>query len=303
VEVLFESNYTERYDPASGLGEQTFYSRECWRFVRARGAKSRAPDQIFSFHCPNCAAPVEGSQDDKCAYCGEYFASGEFDWAVETIALEEEEARPPQLLGDSVEEVGTDLPTIGRHGRKQLLAALVAKDPSFTVEGLMARVQLVFGELQEAWSSLQWHKIRPYVTDRFYLSQQYWIDAYRRQGLRNMLTGARIEKHKLAKVTSDPYFDAVTLRIWGTGLDYTVDGQGKVVGGSDTKPRSYSEYWTFIRSVGASGPARADKSCPNCGGPLAVNQTGNCESCGSKVTGGAFDWCLSRIEQDESYHG
>jgi len=30
---------------------------------------------------------------------------------------------------------------------------------------------------------------------------------------------------------------------------------------------------------------------------------GNCEYCGTLVTSGAFDWVLSRIEQDDVYAG
>ena len=31
--------------------------------------------------------------------------------------------------------------------------------------------------------------------------------------------------------------------------------------------------------------------------------TGTCEYCAVKVTGGEYDWVLSRIEQDEVYTG
>ena len=43
--------------------------------------------------------------------------------------------------------------------------------------------------------------------------------------------------------------------------------------------------------------------CPSCGAPIKLNQAGKCEYCGTVVTGGNFDWVLSRIEQDESYFG
>jgi len=34
-----------------------------------------------------------------------------------------------------------------------------------------------------------------------------------------------------------------------------------------------------------------------------VNMAGYCEYCKAKVTSGEFDWVLSKIEQDEAYHG
>jgi len=36
---------------------------------------------------------------------------------------------------------------------------------------------------------------------------------------------------------------------------------------------------------------------------MAVNMAGQCEHCHARVASGAFDWVLSRIEQDESYEG
>jgi hypothetical protein len=301
ITVGFESNYTERY--AAPSPEMGFYAAETWQLTRRRDAKSRPPDKIMAFHCPSCAGPVEGSQDDRCQYCGAAFGSGELDWFVTAITLESEEAQGPLLTG-TVEEEGTDLPTVYQPGMSQALDALKARDPGFSTESFGARLTLVFDTLQSAWTNLTWEAVRPFVTDRLYLSQQYWIDAYRKQGLKNVLTHTSIEQFSIVKVQADPFFDAITLRLYGTGFDYTVEvTSGRVVSGSQAIMRRYTEYWTLIRSATASGPARTDPSCPNCGGPLNVSMAGFCESCGAKVTGGAFDWILSRIEQDESYAG
>ena len=106
------------------------------------------------------------------------------------------------------------------------------------------------------------------------------------------------------KIKQDAFYNAITLRIWGAGYDYTVDTAGHVVSGSKNNMRRWSEYWTFIRNAQAKPlPTRADLNCPNCGAALKVNLAGICEFCGGKITSGDFDWVLSRIEQDESYAG
>ena len=106
------------------------------------------------------------------------------------------------------------------------------------------------------------------------------------------------------RVTSDKFFDAITVRLFASSLDYTVaDDGGKVVGGSRTRPRRYSEYWTLIRSATKTGPAKSDGACPSCGAPLQIEMAGHCVYCRAKVTSGEFDWVLSRIEQDEVYEG
>jgi hypothetical protein len=130
------------------------------------------------------------------------------------------------------------------------------------------------------------------------------VTAYEKQGLRNALEGMRIVEWKAVKVVRDRHYDSMTLRVWGSGRDYTVrQTTGDVVSGDPKRDRFYSEYWTLIRGAGVKGAPRADKSCPNCGAPLDVNMAGDCEHCGARITSGAFDWVLSTIEQDDSYTG
>ena len=43
------------------------------------------------------------------------------------------------------------------------------------------------------------------------------------------------------------------------------------ISGDRTDERPYSEYWTLIRGTSATGPARSDPNCPNCGALYDVN--------------------------------
>jgi hypothetical protein len=164
-------------------------------------------------------------------------------------------------------------------------------------------VGVIFNELQPAWSTREWARARPFVSDQLFQMLAYWIESYKRAGLRNVTENARITGIELAAVVSDRYYDAVTVRVRATGLDYTVADDGRVLSGSRSRERPYTEYWTLIRGSSARTRALAEKACPNCGAPLAINMSGNCTHCGAKVTSGEFDWVLSRIEQDEAYTG
>ena len=90
-------------------------------------------------------------------------------------------------------------------------------------------------------------------------------------------------------------------------LDWTEDTNGKIVAGSKKETRTFSEYWTFIRMVSRQTPqpgAWEKDMCPSCGAPLdQISMAGICGYCDAKITGGDFDWVLSRIEQDEAYTG
>jgi predicted lipid-binding transport protein (Tim44 family) len=207
------------------------------------------------------------------------------------------------LTGDTP-ETGTDLPTVVDPGARAAMTAILAEDPALTWPALQARIGLVFSEFQVAWSSRDLAGMRGYLSDRLFETQTFWVEAYKAQHLRNVTDNARILGVELARVDRDRFFDAVTVRLWATSLDYTLaDEDGRVLSGSRSKERRYSEYWSLVRSSRRKGPTRSERVCPNCGAPLQINMAGVCTYCQAKVTAGDFDWVLSRIEQDEVYTG
>ena len=297
VIVAFESNYTET--DAAG-SKQTYYVRERWRLSRRCDAKSKPPAAARVFGCPSCGAPYDKLSGNRCSYCDHALALGEADWAVTRIVLDTREARPPQLTGDAP-EVGTDDPTVVMPGAEQRYRELCARDPSFSWRALQQRVRLAFTELQQGWSSQRWEIVRPFVSDQLFQMQLYWIETYRRAKLRNVTEGTELASMVISDVRSDKHYDAITVRVFASGLDYTLDQHDKVVSGSKKKERSYSEYWTLIRGAAVRGATRLTRECPSCGAPLEVNMAGSCTHCKAKVTSGEFDWVLSRIEQDDAY--
>jgi predicted lipid-binding transport protein (Tim44 family) len=299
VTVEIESNYTEQ----SAQGAFTYYVVEQWRLARKRCAQSRTPGRAKVFGCPSCGAPQDAVMAGTCSYCQKLVATGDFDWIVENVELVKREPRPPSITGDAP-EVGTDQPTVYDPEVQARLAALQQKDPAWTADSFRARIALVFNEFQVAWSSRDLARMRPFLSDNLFSTQTYWIETYKRQRLRNVTTeGTRILDIQLVRATADAFYDAVTVRVYATGLDYTISDDGRMVGGSRSNPRTYSEYWTLIRGTNRRGPTKTTPDCPNCGAPLKINMVGSCEYCQAKVTSGDFDWVLSRIEQDESYEG
>ena len=304
ISVGFEANYTE-FTPREGdpRGEMSYYVRERWELERKRDVLSPTPEQATALHCPRCGAPLQKDTVGACAFCGTKIDSGEFNWYVRSVSMLSREARGPLLTSD-VPEVGTDYPTITQPNFPAVRAAFEQNDPTFKWAEFQSRARLIFNELQEAWSTLNWERARPHETDNIFQMHRYWIEAYKRQGLRNALDQYQIQAMQPVKIKEDNFYQAITLRIFAQGFDYTVDANNRVVCGSKSKLRRWSEYWTFIRSRKAKpGAAHADLNCPNCGAPLKVNATGICEFCGGKITSGEFDWVLSKIEQDESYSG
>jgi predicted lipid-binding transport protein (Tim44 family) len=203
-----------------------------------------------------------------------------------------------------VEERGTDLQTYYQPGVEQIFMTLQRDDPAVTVQALQWRLNMIYNELNKAWSANDLRPARGLVSDGLYDYFSYWIEAYKRQDLRNQLEQMRITGTTFAKVQRDRWYDSVTIRIWATGYDFTVRASdGKHVKGSNMKLRPYSEYWTLVRSSMRRGPVQPNPACGNCGAPLAIAQSGECTHCGAHLTAGEFDWVLSKIEQDDSYRG
>jgi hypothetical protein len=126
------------------------------------------------------------------------------------------------------------------------------------------------------------------------------MDRYAAFGLVNRVEQVAVTRVALAKIDQDAFYESITVRIFARSLDWTEDSGGKVVAGSKTAVKSFSEYWTFLRAVpGAVAPL---SSCPSCGAALPPGGGATvCASCGGKLVGAAFDWVASRIEQDDAY--
>ena len=299
ITVYFEANYTET---AQGGAQTSYYTEERWRFWRQAGVLSLPPGKIDAIHCPKCGGPLERNADGACPYCNTVVRGGEFHWFVVGIEMLDREQRGPQLTADTPEE-GTDLPTVFQDGFQGAVTRFMAANPDFSWDRMNERVNYIFNSISQAWTTLEWDKARPFETDNIFQMHRYWIEAYQKQGLRNVLDKINVVRIEWVKIDQDAYYDSLTARVYANELDYTVDRAGRVVCGSPTTPRAFTEYWTFIRTRGAKAVEHKDENCPNCGAPLAVNMAGVCSYCGGKITSGNFDWVLSRIDQDEAYTG
>jgi hypothetical protein len=293
VTIIFESNYTE--------DDATSYVKEQWVLERRRDILSPPPAKAKADHCPRCGAALQTRTDGACSYCGVKIDSGAFQWFVRAINLRTREERGP-LLTSNVPERGTSRATIHQPDFGAARASFEAAHPTFRWEAFELRVRAIAAELQDAWTARDWERVRPLESESLFQMHRYWIDAYTRQRLRNVVADFRVTAVEPAKIDSDAFYESITVRIYAEGRDHTLDESGRVVAGSKEQLRKWSEYWTLIRTR-ASESGTQNRACPNCGAPVAVGATGVCEYCGGKLTSGEFDWVLSKIEQDDSYRG
>ena len=296
VTIVYEANYTE----ITAKGQSSFYVKEQWVLERRRDILSPPPEKAKADHCPRCGAALQTRTDGACEYCGVKIDSGAFQWFVRGVTLTTKETRGP-LLTSNVPEQGTDRATRFQAGFGHARANFETRHPEFRWEEFELRVRAIATELQDAWTARDWERVRPLETESLFQMHRYWIDAYTRQRLRNVVAGFRVTAVVPVKIDSDAFYESITVRIYAEGRDHTIDDSGRTVAGSDTQLRRWTEYWTLIRTRTAADDMK--RVCPNCGASVAVGATGICTYCGGKITSGEFDWVLSRIEQDESYEG
>ncbi len=290
-----------------GGGESQRIRQERWTLRRRTGVLSPGPERMRSLSCPACGSTLEPSKKGRCPNCDSVRTGGEIQWeVVKLLVVHDRPLTAPELhLGGGVEP-GTRDPSVVAPDLAAKHRALVSRHPDWNDAAFRDRVRTVFGKLQAAWSAGKWETARPYQTDALFQVHRYWMERYATAGLRNKLDEIEVLKVDIVKVDQDAWYESITVRLWARMLDWTEDRAGKVVGGSKREARTFSEYWTFLRAVGAEQreqPHDLDH-CPSCGAPLdQVSMAGVCGYCDSKITGGDFDWVLSRIEQDDSYAG
>ena len=298
VQLVYEANYTE----VTVDGEQAVYSHQVWNLSRRAGVLSPEPERISSLDCVGCGSPLEPQDDGTCPHCGNQYERGEHHWFVTGMDELTRREVGPALTSKAV-DVGLDLPTIRDANLEQQHAQLIEAYPDMDFQVAVARFQHIYHTLQKSWSEQDLDQLRPFETDSLFQNHRYWVEEYRRQNLRNVLNEVSLDNLELGKIRSDKFYDAITCRLFASMIDYTQDENGKVMCGSTSRSTRFSEYWTFVRSRGASENTKGDAVCPNCAAELNITMAGECEYCGSKLTSGQFDWVLSEIQQDEEYTG
>ncbi len=307
--VEFETNLTLEY--LKNREKTRLINRELWLFGRRSGLLSPLPEQMRTLSCPNCGAPADFTDAGECQYCHSFIQAGEQQWQIVKIDIISSQVYQTEDPGGYVEEMGTNYPTYYQTGldrqAQYFLQQHALGDWNAFFNGFCAQVvKPYFLATYAAWSEGNWPKARHLVSDRLYESNGFWMDEYARLGWRNVLDKIDIKHIEIARIDLDKFYDALTVRVYASCLDYTVNKQGKLIGGSAKRPRLFSEYWTFIRTAGVQ---KIDnpydlKSCPSCGAPAdKVGQTGICAYCGSKITEGQFSWVLAVMTQDEVYEG
>lgn len=186
------------------------------------------------------------------------------------------------------------------YARNSALAALFQKDPTFDEQIFLERVNTAVFRLQKAWCQQDMRPVRHFLSDAVFERFSLQIAMQQAKGVKDRMLQSKILDMDIVQLESDAVFDTITIRIRASAIDYQVNiKNGQYVSGSKL-PEQYTEYWSFVRRPGAKtreGKGLIEGNCPNCGDHLEMNEAVTCESCGSLIKSGEYDWILAEITQ------
>lgn len=286
--------------------------QERWLFVRQSNSQTTHPDAMRDLACPNCGAPNDFNDAGVCTYCDTLIEAGSMTWMVQKIVVQDHQHYRAESLGTYAPEVGTNTPSLHDPFLQQKGAAFIQRhnlsEPSAYWDTFKQQVvQQTFEAMYKAWSNRDhWQSVRHLLSDRLFESNEFWIKLYQEKGYYNRLEQLELEFIDPVKITWDNHYEAITVRLFASSLDFTEDENGRLIGGDKKRPRRFSEYWTFVRKIGVERPEQEfdTSTCPNCGAPAdKMSDSAVCGYCGTKTNQGDFTWVLSNIAQDEVYMG
>lgn len=205
-----------------------------------------------------------------------------------------------QNTGNSRQNMNTVPNSARPHLHEENLQQLIEKDPHFSKQDFLNRVQDIFIALQQAWTAKNWRAIRPYESNRLYAQHERQLEQLIASQQTNVVEDISILNATIESYEEDHDNEYLTAILEARYRDYVIDDQTQNVLQGDKNRRYIMTYrMQFMRQRGVKTENSTETSvtsCPNCGAPLSINQNGICDYCGSEVTTGAHQWVLTNLQ-------
>jgi hypothetical protein len=185
------------------------------------------------------------------------------------------------------------------------LERLGQTDPAFDANAFTQRVGKAFEKIQAAWCAQNCQTIRAFISDGVYERFALQFAEQHDLGYRDHMEKIGIDDMAIVEVVSRGLFDELSVRIAAQAVDYRVTlAEGKFIVGS-TMREPFVEVWSFLRRRGtktnAARTGLMEGNCPNCGAPIEMNQSANCQNCKALLRSGEYDWVLCEITQESEW--
>ena len=191
---------------------------------------------------------------------------------------------------------------IPNKSEEQIENEIKAHDELFNKEEIIAWSKTLFVKLQQAWTKRDWSEIRAFEKNHLFEQHKSQLQGYINNNQINVMDRICVNYANLYdyKISGDK--EILIIKLNSRMQDYIIDATTKKVLRGDPKiERTNSYLLTFERKFGVqTKPGTIEvntTNCPNCGAPTQITSSGQCEYCGSVVTTGEYNWCLSNLER------
>jgi predicted lipid-binding transport protein (Tim44 family) len=131
------------------------------------------------------------------------------------------------------------------------LRQIKSMDPLFGEDKFKDQAMDFFFKIQGAWVDRDLSTVKHLLTGEMFGLLQEDADKMKQEGQINKLENIAVREVNLTEAWQEAGQDYLTVRVYATLLDYTVDEKtGEVISGSKTEPVKFEEYWTFTRPIG-----------------------------------------------------
>lgn len=184
----------------------------------------------------------------------------------------------------------------------QIENEIKAHDELFNKEEIIAWSKTLFVKLQQSWTKREWSEIRKFETNQLFEQHRAQLQGYIDNNQINVMDRICINYANLYNYRISGEKEFLTIKLDSRMKDYIIDATTKrVLRGDPNVERTNSYLLTFERKLGVqTKPGKIEvntTNCPNCGAPTQITSSGKCEYCGSIVTTGEYNWCLSNLER------
>ncbi len=180
---------------------------------------------------------------------------------------------------------------------------LVAAIPAFDQQVFYKKVDTAFYKIQEAWQQKNLKPVRQFISDGVYQrfeAQFLMMNALEQS---NVLTDVSLHERLIVSVENDGNFYILHVRLNASNNDRFESKKFRQLNSGGYE--SYTEYWTFVKKVDSQSQKDIYNSnnCPNCGSSIEnkLGEVSKCDSCGTQINNGDYDWVLSEITQPEEF--
>ncbi|MDF9824029.1 hypothetical protein M2475_000377 [Breznakia sp. PF5-3] len=184
------------------------------------------------------------------------------------------------------------------YDEESIVEEIRKSDPNFDLLKFKDYVGDLYVMLQKSWEAKDWKQIRLFESDTLFNMHRRQLQEYIDEQKTNYLKYQTVDSVCITEYRKDTSLEILVVRLNAYCVDYiTSDVTGALLDGDKEKVNDRSYYLEFIRSIGVqSDPEISPKltNCPNCGAPLQVSESGECEYCRSVITNGKYGWVLNK---------